>query len=397
MNRIVLLLSIGIAGIAAAESVGTEIRLREKIAPVGNLIRLGDIADVSDANSATARQLKLVPLWPAPPVGERRVVSDRDVRNVLVARGYEASQLQFRGSSRVTIGWAAPAPVRTTPVSNGNSTLAAQPTPQPASRSQASGFRAPNTYSSSATTRPRAATVSPQLQAAFVEQVKSAVVDYVQQQSGHTRTLDATVQLTSRQYSLLAEQTGDLTVSGGRSPWLGRQSIAVEIPTATGVKKLHVNAMVFDTTPVLMLTRPIARGDTITAADCALRTPDAKTRMPIGKKPVYLLEEAIGKEAGRALRVGDVLTVQDCLAPMVIERGEIATVSTGGGGIVIRRHVRATKDARIGELTEVELLDRRETLLARVVGPGELTILGSGPVSRSASKQLSPTAGTQRR
>lgn len=148
---------------------------------------------------------------------------------------------------------------------------------------------------------------------------------------------------------------------------------------------MTLSATVYDTTPVLVAKRAIARGQMLTAADVAITNPPRDARVPAGRVRIYSLDEVLGKEAGRAIRAGEVVTAEACLAPQMIERGAIVSIVSAGGGIVVRRQAKAISDARYGEVTEVELLDSRERLVARVVGQGELATLGSSLRPRTAS------------
>jgi hypothetical protein len=56
---------------------------------------------------------------------------------------------------------------------------------------------------------------------------------------------------------------------------------------------------------------------------------------------------------------------------------------------VIRRQCKSTGDARLGDVVEVELLDSKQRLVARVMGPGKLATLGSS-LSNSTSPNPAP-------
>lgn len=366
-------------------AVSADIVLRDKITPVKSVVALGDIADIQATSVAERQRLALTPLWVSPPVGEQRFVTAQQVLDILVNRGFKAAGLNMYGASRVAIGWEQPRDEQR----QAESPVASTEQDLPATNSM--GFRVPTatTLSKPAQHTKRAPIFLSAVQRQqLAEQVREALTVYLEDQTGKIGLIDVDFRLPQRQSDLLSLQTSDVTVSGGSAPWTGRQSFTIEFDSDKGPLKLTLNASVFDTTPVLVARRPLTRGQLITAADVAIQSPPRDARLPAGRVPIYTLDEALGKEAGRAIREGQLVTTDVCLAPKMIERGEIVRVTSAGGGITARRDAKALQDARYGDVTEVELLDSRQRLVGRVVGQGQLATLGSSLRPRT-------TAGTR--
>lgn len=363
----------------AQAALSADIVLRQKVTPVKSVIALGDIADIQQADTALAQQLALTPMWVAPPVGEKRFVTPQQVLEVLISRGYKAADLHLTGADKVRIGWDAQ-------LSGSRSQSDVDPYATGAIATNSMGFRVPP----AASLPPAAAPIkrSPAVLTAaqgqqFAEQLTEALVLYVEDQTGKYGLVEVDFDLQHRHGQLLVQQTSELSVDGGRAPWFGRQRFEVAFETEAGPIELSLSAEVFDITPVLVARRGIPRGQLITAADVVLDTPPRNARVPSGQTPVESMDKVLGHEAARAFREGDVVTHEMCLAPLMMSRNEIVEVVSAAGGISIKRQVKALSDARLGDVTEVEMLGSRERLVARVVGPRQLATLGSGLDSRS--------------
>lgn len=363
-------------------ALSADIVLRQKVTPVKSVVSLGDIADIQDTSVAERQRLALTPLWIAPPVGDQRFVTRQQVFDILVNRGYQPSSLRMYGASKVAIGWENPTDVEQPAVKEA---IAPQPK-RPATNSI--GFRVPATdelLTPAKVSRRNPVFLSDLQREQLSEQVREAALNSLEEQSGQTDIFDVEFTLSRRYEDLLSLQTSEVTVRGAKAPWTGRQTLTVEFESEKGPVELTLSATVYDTTPVLVAKRAIARGQMLTAADVAITNPPRDARVPAGRVRIYSLDEVLGKEAGRAIRAGEVVTAEACLAPQMIERGAIVSIVSAGGGIVVRRQAKAISDARYGEVTEVELLDSRERLVARVVGQGELATLGSSLRPRTAS------------
>ncbi len=363
-------------------ALSADIVLREKVTPVKSVVSLGDIADIQATSIAERQRLALTPLWVAPPFGEQRFVTAQQVFDILVNRGYNPAEINMYGAPRVAIGWQTPAVVGGTDAKSSPTTTRNLPA------TNSMGFRVPV-----ASSLPAPAEV-PKRDPIFLsavereqlaDQVREAVITYIEDHTGQLGLIDVDFALPQRHCDLLSLQTTEVTVSGGQSPWTGRQALTLDFESEKGPLKLALPVQVYDTTPVLVAKRAVARGQMLTAANVAIERPSRETRVPSGRALVYSLDEALGKEAGRAIRPGDVVTAEDCLAPQMVKRNAVVTIVSAGGGIVVRRQAKALTDARYGEVTEVQLLDSRERLVGRVVGQGELATLGSPLRQRTAT------------
>src|SRR6185295_1717437 len=65
----------------------TDVKLREKVAPHGSVVRLDDVAEIATADRQQARQLGALPLMPAPAPGTERFLRTREIQDMLSAQG----------------------------------------------------------------------------------------------------------------------------------------------------------------------------------------------------------------------------------------------------------------------------------------------------------------------
>ncbi|QDU57446.1 flagellar basal body P-ring formation chaperone FlgA [Aeoliella mucimassa] len=382
------LLTLLLLALSANTASGVDIMLREKVTPVKSVIVLGDIADVQNGSYAQLQRLKLTPLWVAPPVGEVRHVTPRQVFDALVSRGYQTGDLNVAGAPRVMIGWQEKAvePVK--------ETQSLPTTSAPPRRSI--GYTAgpvTGSYTPPKTQARQQVGLTAVEQEQLNQEAKQAVVEYLEAQTGLYGLVEVDLELPKRYAELIAQRSGKLVISGGREPWIGRQTISLEFTTDRGPLKLSLPVASYDMTPVLVAIRPIDRGQLITAADVAVQTPVHKARISAGQTKIYRIEEALGKEASRSFRADDLVTMESCLQPTMVERNALVEVIASGGGITVRRQAKALGAARLGDVIEVELLDgSREKLVGRVVGANKLATIGT-PLSSPSPVPGQATAG----
>jgi len=115
--------------------------------------------------------------------------------------------------------------------------------------------------------------------------------------------------------------------------------------------------------PVAIVRTDKRRGDPITESDVA-----RETRWLDPVTTALTPDQAIGQAATTRLRVGDVLTSRDVETPIVAKRGERVTVHCVNGPVTLKTTARATRDARDGEIVELETLDGRGVIVARMSG-----------------------------
>lgn len=344
-------------------SVAAEIRLREHAAPIGNIVRLGDVADLSGFASRDEWQWKLAELVPAPALSSQRMLTAGEVADLLARGGYDLTGVSIAGT-QVAISWQA----TTTPIAQ--SATPATPTTAPTS-----GFR--SLGAATAPTRRPVVFLTTEQRTAIDEHLRDIVTRYVEDQSGKIGLIEITTDMPTSDAEKLMQATSELTVTGGHAPWQGPQRLGLSMDTNRGTLHLPLQVTIRDLTPVAVVVRAAARGELLTASHVSFEPAPAGSRLPASVEPVTSVEQMVGREASRNLRVGEVLTTNICLPPMMVRRGQLVSVQAGGGGIRIARQATARADGRQGEVVELEIAGSKERLAARVIAPGQLAIVSA--------------------
>ena len=143
----------------------------------------------------------------------------------------------------------------------------------------------------------------------------------------------------------------------------GSNSVEVGCPDGW---RLFVPVRVRRSQTVLVLSRGIAPGETITADAFMPETRDASR---IVGAAVADPAQAIGRVARRTLSAGAVLSATDLVAQRLIRRGDNVALLSRRGGVEVRVVGKALGDAGENERVTVENLSSRRVVQG-VVGPG---------------------------
>jgi flagella basal body P-ring formation protein FlgA len=346
--------------VAAAAGAAVEVRLRERVVLKASVVRLADVAEVVAADSGDSPKISNLPLTPAPAPGTRRFLQQRELIDLLTAHGMDPRDVRFGGASQVEI------------VAEGDawktSRLAASAAPSPRLNRHAA------ILAGQQLTEPSMLAVDTTRAEALRSELNRLIADYLAASVPQAATWRVSCQLEERHLALLESSTAPVC-QGGSPPWTGRQRFVVSFSTPEGAVQLPVYAEVAATsTPVVVASRPVARGEPITAADLELKSVNYLPKADARRAAVESIEELIGMEARQAIRAGEVVFTDQVQAPLLVKRGEVISVSSQAGGIRVRTTARARENAARGELVQVESLDTRERFMARVVGPREAAI-----------------------
>jgi flagella basal body P-ring formation protein FlgA len=353
---------------AAAE----EIVLRREALPKGAVVRLGDVAEIRGEGGDRAAQLARLPLMPAPVPGSTRFVRTREIEDMLVAQGEDMRQIRFAGAQQVAVQSPIAAPLaadassaagETKPVRRETSQPLDERTAREAALLQgrvsgdeaAAGDRGTNTQHS--------------------ELVRQAIEKYLVERTGCSTGWQITCRLSERQSAVVAAVKSPLTCGSGSPPWTGRQLFEIGLSSAGQPLKLTVTADVALAQPVVVASRPIARGAIITGADVVAQVMDKPVLATGRRAPIFNVEELIGMEAKAAIQEGEVVFNDQVRAPFLVKRGDAVTVVAQGGGIRVRTLARATQDGALGDLVQVESIQTKEKYDARVTGFREAAVL----------------------
>ncbi|TWT88224.1 flagellar basal body P-ring biosynthesis protein FlgA [Pseudobythopirellula maris] len=386
MLRFVFLALIAFAsGFASA----ADVLLRESAAPGGTIVRLSDVAQVTNAaNDAERAALEALPLMPTPAPGVVQHVRAQAVRELLRAQGFDLAELRFGGAIRVEVAGPGAAPITRDAVAHESAPRST--TPQPAALPTAAAA-APRTAPPSitsfraaapaATPRRRPATLTYSERRRVEADLVRATEESLRGATGDELYGVDAVELTDSEAMRLAEATGLASVSLVEPIEPGEQGpkrFGLSAPSAAGPIEFVFTARLVRHTPAVVAVRPIARGELVTASHVRLTALSPEEGARTRGVPHSDVDTVIGREAVQNISESSALTTTNCLPVKMVMRGEVVTVLTTGGGIRVQRLAKAKQDGRHGDVIAVETLDSKDQIEARVVGQRRLAVLGSG-------------------
>lgn len=370
-----LLITLILATLAGGAARGAEVTFREIAEPSsGGLVLLGDVATIRGSDAA---RLSTLPLMPKPAPGAGQLVSAQAVREMLSAQGESPSEHRFGGAYFVRV--ATPATTTTGTASNAWRAPAAEPTP-----ARSNAFRVRRGGDSSPVQRrvakPRP--LSPRQQSVVEAMVIAAIQRTINEESTTQRLAVRSVQLTATAVRELAGlDAASMRVRLPQTEALSAGQTTVRVGSESSFEgeafRVVVDLLV---QPMRLVASAAMPRDALIVASMVRSEPVPVDEIDRPQSLGYTdLDQVVGREAKRPLRVGEVLSDTNTAPPLMVQRGEEVTVASGGGGISVRVRAVAKQDGRQGELVPVETFDLEEKFMARVVGPRRLSVLSAGP------------------
>lgn len=328
--RILFLALISILSLAVADSFGATVLLHERASYSGAVVYLGDIADISSAAPSEVHDLSTTPLLPSPSQGMKDYLRDNQIRELLTSRGVDVSELLITGAKVVEIS---------------NTVVKKAPTPA----------------------EPNILLDSQEIE----DTVVAAIKRYLINETGH-QEWQLEITLTDATLNKLAKLGSEVLASAGHSPWTGAQRFQI---TGTGTAKaVLVSATVDRLQDTVVAVRKIQPGDLIGVTDVEIRQQGGN----LPATTIRSLDQVLGKEAIRAITAETILQSGQLRAPLQVQRGETVEVYARTGGITVKTFAVVKQDGSLGDLVQVETLDRKEKFAARVSGWKQLDVLPTG-------------------
>ena len=151
---------------------------------------------------------------------------------------------------------------------------------------------------------------------------------------------------------------------------IGRLNVRVDCQGSVPWSK-YVPVLVRMFAPVLMSTRPLARGDLVGAADVEMVEADLSTL-----RQSYLHEStlAVGMEVKRAMPANSVVSREALAQPLLIKRGDTVVMSAQSGPVTIRQQGIAMQNGELGAQIPVRNTNSDIVVRAVVSGPGQVGV-----------------------
>ncbi|MEX2137919.1 MAG: flagellar basal body P-ring formation chaperone FlgA [Pirellulales bacterium] len=318
----------------ATSPEAAEIRFRTQARTDGNVVRLGDVAEVITVDKREREMLQGVEIGPGGP--SRQTLAAHLVQDRLAAHGVKLVDHQFAGAAVITI--------------------LPEADPRTGDNQRSLSKSAINLASTA---------------------VADAIVAHLKKTADPEEDWTVAVELTAEQARAAIAHGRRVAVIGGGAPWTGPQSFKVTAPKQLGNELFTIEANVSRAPRAVVAVNSIERGETIRAQDVEL----ARIKPGSPQRTAFQsLEEAIGKEATRNIVAGQVLDDQYVRSPLLVNRGDVVDVFARSGGVQVRTRARAKEEGSHGGVIRVELLTDRRLLVARVCGFQEVEVLAAGPL-----------------
>ena len=313
---------------------GAMIVLKDSVEVSTAVVLLSQVAEIHDADEAQAAKLGAVMLFPAPSAGRSKSVDFDTVRSRLASQGFSLNNLEFSGSSLLTVHGAR----------SGDASISATS----AAANDVSHKRAD-------------------------EMVTSAVREYLQERAPALGNLQVELNLTPKQISLLtAASSARVEISGGNEPWMGHQTFRAAFYDRPGhLVAMIVECRVAPLPQVLVAAANLPKGHIVGPNDVTWK------QQPAAKAAESFLDReelVVGQETKRQLRSGEPIAAVDVRGIPLVRRGDIVTVIARGQGIVVRTDAKAQGDGSLGQPIKLLSLDGRRELSALVSGFHEATV-----------------------
>ncbi len=155
---------------------------------------------------------------------------------------------------------------------------------------------------------------------------------------------------------------------------------------------LRVAGSLVEMADVAVLTRAVARGETLNAADVAVeRRPRDGLPADVAADPAAFL----GQVAQKALGAGTALRAGELTRPDLVARGEAVTIVYETPGVALALRGQAREGGPLGAVIGVVNPVSKKVIQATVIGPGRVTVAPIVPVTAAAPAAPARLAAAQ--
>lgn len=157
---------------------------------------------------------------------------------------------------------------------------------------------------------------------------------------------------------------------------MNRFSAVVEVPAGTpNATRVKVAGNVFASVSIPVLARPMGRGDTITESD--IEWIDVRDEV-IRRDIVTTARQLIGQEPRYQLRAGAPVRTVEVQKPVAVAKNSSVTMMVRSKFMTLTAQGRATEDGSIGDVIRVTNVQSKQTVDAKIEGPGQVSVLPGG-------------------
>lgn len=145
--------------------------------------------------------------------------------------------------------------------------------------------------------------------------------------------------------------------------------------TSSTPAKLRFTGFAVETVQAAVLMRPIGRNEIIKASDLNV---ERRPKAEVGGDAIPL-EQAIGMQTRRAMRIGDALRSSDLAKADLVTRDQTISLVYETPGLYLTSRGKALEAGTKGDTVSVLNLQSKRTVQGIVVGPGQVAIIATTP------------------
>lgn len=327
------------------------IRFKAECRCQGSLVRLGDIAEIEADNEQQKAKLSQIELFPAPSLRGFRTIRSQEIKDLLSLKSIDLTSIRFSGARRVKIYGSK---ARSLTLSN----------------SKREALRLPS-----------------QVKQAEAR-VRQLVVDFLKQHVDPQIPWDVRLTLSHSQSRKIMALVGEIKISGGRSPWVGKQYFLLHTNQSSREQRLLVRCEIAHAKLIAVATRRLSKGEFLSAGDIVMQPLAKGVRLAGFVKDRHAI---VGMKTTRSIEAGMPIESRHLQAPTLVKRGEVVTVYVRAPGLEIISTGKVSSNGQLHSVVEVQSLEDRKTrYFARVVGVQEVEVLVPGvPLKRTSATRSS--------
>jgi flagellar basal body P-ring formation protein FlgA len=355
---LVIACSFGLIGPLPAEAA--LIRFKAAAEVRSSIVRLGDVAEVADADPQRQRQLEQIALRPAPGEGRSVRLDFDSIRSRLIAHGVNLAQTEFTGSSSVLV---------TTP--------GAQKESRPAVKANDKSIQAdsPKPGPSAKVVQASAVAVANDFQQRRAESLLAeAAEQHIRRNVPASGKLNVAVEIPRDQtLAILEAAASGFEIRSGLPPFEGEQTLVVRfLDRQNQIREVEFTCRAEPCPKVWGVRHAVASGHVLQSGDLMLlQVADAAGY--IGSD-----QDLAGMETKRPVAQGAALRTSDVQQVPLVRSNDIVTVYSRSRGVSVSRPFKARSEGMLGDTINLVTLDGRERIVGRVIGLHEAEIISRG-------------------
>ncbi len=358
-----------LAGVVCAGSAsGQEIRVWPTGATTESTVRLRDVAMIRGLDAKLAKELGELTIRSGAGTAGEVVVGADDIRTALSDARWNMAEVTISGSSRCIVR-----------KPKGEAAAVASATPK-GKATRMTTTRPPAAHVKPATHVAASGGEQPEYRAPGENTLENAVRRYLQgrvaSQGGRV-----SVRFSSASREVLSAGGPDakfeIQMRDGSLPGLVGLDVTI-LRAEQQPEHVSVSVDASVTRAVVVARRGLNQGSIIKAGDVETAERTFSKRDDAG---ITDLSSVVGREVRSFVRAGDQLRARDLRDAPMVRRGDLVTLWTRRGGLVIKSAGRAAGSGSLGDLVPIRVEGSAEMIQGSVTGPKTVTVEGTTQVA----------------